>query len=276
MSESLQSNMKIGFFDSGLGGLTILRSVAQGLPQYDYEYYGDTANLPYGDKTEEEIYELTRAGMQHLFERDCMLVIIACNTSSAETLRRLQDNFLVESYPDRRILGVIIPTVEAVVGSGLKQIGMLATRRTVESHKYERELMKFENAPVLTAVATPGLVPRIEAGEIDHALALAGAVVDALVSDHGITGLILGCTHYTTLKEGLAARYPTLMLFSQDDIIPAKLTSYLEAHPEHEGRLGKGGSRNIHLTKHRPEYDTIIANLLGGAFLPLDETGLSG
>lgn len=259
--------MKIGFFDSGLGGLTILKAVASRLPEYDYEYYGDTSNLPYGDKTEEEIYELTKSGMVHLFERDCMLVIIACNTSSAETLRRLQDTFLVESYPDRRILGVIIPTVEAVVASGLKQVGMIATRRTVDSHKYERELAKFDNAPRLASVATPGLVPRIEAGEIASAVTFAADIVEGLVLEQEIQGLILGCTHYTTLKDGLAQRYPSLMIFSQDNIVPAKLMSYLTAHPEHEARLGKGGARNIHLTKHRPEYDIIIANLLGGTLI---------
>lgn len=268
MTENAERQMKIGFFDSGLGGLTILRAVARELPEYDYEYYGDTANLPYGDKTEDEVYELTKAGMAHLFERGCMLVIIACNTASAETLRRLQDTFLVQSYPDRRILGVIIPTVEAVVASGLRRVGMIATRRTVDSHKYERELLKFEvDAPSLVSVATPGLVPRIEAGEVEGAGMLAAAVVDTLIAEHDIQGLILGCTHYTTLHDYLAQKYPALKLFSQDTIIPTKLQAYLKVHPEHEVRLGKGGSRNVHLTKHRSEYDSVIANLLGGTLV---------
>ena len=107
--------MKIGFFDSGLGGLTILKAVTQALPSYDYEYFGDTAHVPYGNKSEEEIYELTKAGVEHLFEQECALVIIACNTASAETLRKLQDTFLKEEYPDRNILGVIIPMVEEVL-----------------------------------------------------------------------------------------------------------------------------------------------------------------
>jgi glutamate racemase len=132
--------MKIGFFDSGLGGLMILKAVAKALPEFDYEFYGDTANLPYGDKSEAAIYELTKQGVEHLFKRDCALVIVACNTASAETLRRLQDEYLPESYPDRRILGVIIPTVEEVMQEKYSNAILLATKRTVESKKYEKEL----------------------------------------------------------------------------------------------------------------------------------------
>jgi glutamate racemase len=107
--------MKIGFFDSGLGGLTILKAVVKELPQYDYVYYGDTLHLPYGDKTEEEIFTLTKTGIEYLFEKGCVLVIVACNTASAETLRKLQDSWLLETYPDRKVLGVIVPTLERVL-----------------------------------------------------------------------------------------------------------------------------------------------------------------
>ena len=131
--------MKIGLFDSGLGGLTILKAVARALPAYDYEFYGDTANLPYGDKSEDQIYELTKRGVEHLFSRDCALIIIACNTASAETLRRMQDEYLKEAYPDRRVLGVIIPTIEEVAEAGLTNVLLIGTRRTIESHKFEKE-----------------------------------------------------------------------------------------------------------------------------------------
>src|SRR3989338_6111066 len=136
--------MKIGFFDSCLGGLITLKAVAKALPQYDYEFYGDTANLPYGGKSEEEIFELTKAGIMHLFKRDCLLVIVACNTASAETLRRLQDGFLKSEYPDHRVLGVIIPTVEELVSGDIKHALLVATKRTVDSGKYERELAKLD------------------------------------------------------------------------------------------------------------------------------------
>lgn len=249
-----------------------MRAVTNRLPSYGYEFYGDTAHLPYGDKTEEEIYELTRAGVEHLFKRDCVLVIIACNTASAETLRRLQDTFLAAHYPNRRILGVIIPTVETVVASDVSRVLLIGTQRTVNSGKYERELAKFEGAPVLQAVATPGLVPLIEAGRHEEALASALSVIESFVAtgQGKANGLVLGCTHYTTLQQDIQARFPELHIFSQDTIIPEKLADYLERHPLLRQRVEQSGVRNIHLTQQRPEYDRIIAQLLGGTLIPLE------
>lgn len=255
--------MKIGFFDSGLGGLTVLKAVATALPQYDYEYYGDTKHVPYGDKTEAEIYELTKAGVATLFERNCLIIVIACNTASAETLRRLQDEYLPQSpYADRRILGVIIPVVEEVVASGIERVLMIATRRTVHSGKYELEL-KNRNATNVTidAVATPGLVPLIEAGDVEAALAAALEFIEPRMGEVG--GIILGCTHYTLLKEALRTRYGSgVRVFSQDEIIPRKLQQYLNAHPEHTARLTSGGTRNVYLTEQRARYDALIETLL--------------
>lgn len=262
--------MNIGFFDSGLGGLTILRAVARALPHYDYCFYGDTANLPYGDKTEEEIYQLSQTAMMHLFGAGCVLVIIACNTASAETLRRLQDEWLSAYYPDRRILGVIIPTIETLVESDSRHALLLATKRTVGSQKYERELsLRGDSHGVISAEATPGLVPLIEAGELDAAVALAWETI----SSHLVTidTVILGCTHYTELKSQLRDRLNAagsqVRVLSQDEIIPNKLTTYLAAHPEIVERLTSTGKRSIHLTAHRPDYDRIAAQLLRGAFV---------
>jgi glutamate racemase len=260
--------MKIGFFDSGLGGLTILKAVASLMPEYDYEFYGDTANLPYGDKTEEEIYELTKAGIEDLFEKDTILVVIACNTASAETLRKLQDTFLLEEYPDRKILGVIIPMVEEVVDCHAKRALLIATSRTVSSSKYEREFEKFgAHAPELISIATPNLVQLIEASRIDEAIENVMPLVQELIDKGGDT-LILGCTHYTLLKEGIEERVgQSLMIFSQAEIIPKKLFSYLEAHPEIESHLSKNGTRNIYLSEHTQKYDSVIGEILGGVFM---------
>ena len=261
--------MKIGFFDSGLGGLIVLKAVAKQLPAYDYEYYGDTKNLPYGDRTEEEIYELTKAGMVHLFERDCSLVVIACNTASAETLRRLQDEFLPEQYPTRRILGVIIPVIEEVVESECKRVLMFATKRTVSSGKYHLELGKRNEINTkIEAVATPELVPLLEAGNIVGANAIAQALIDERMESGGVEGLILGCTHYTLLTEKLREAYgEKLQIFSQAEIIPKKLAEYLQNHPEIETTLSRGGKRNVFLTEHREDYDRHISTLLEGQFL---------
>lgn len=261
--------MKIGFFDSGLGGLLILKSVAQHLPEYDYEYYGDTKHVPYGNRDEEEIYELTKAGVKHLFERDCTLVIIACNTASAETLRRLQDEFLPTEYPERKVLGVIIPVIEEVLESDCRKVLMLATQRTVSSGKYHLELGKRNEINTkIEALATPELVPLLEAGNIVGANAIAQALIDERLESGGVDGLILGCTHYTLLTEKLRERYGTeVKIFSQAEIIPPKLKQYLENHPEIKSLLSPEGKRNVFLTEHREDYDTHISRLLEGQFI---------
>lgn len=260
------NDYKIGLFDSGLGGLTILKAVTKALPQYDYVFFGDTAHLPLGDKTEEEIFEYTKAGVEELFERDCALVIIACNTASAETMRRLQDTFLPQKYPDRRILGVIIPTVEELIESKSKKALLLATKRTVESGKYGRELLKYGSDIELHSVATPELVPLIESGKSTEASTAAIKIIEEQLTGVGeIDTVILGCTHYAKFKDDLRRAFgAALKILSQDEIIPHKLALYLENHPEIESRLSRDSTRSIHLSVHRPDYDQIAADLLGG------------
>ncbi len=259
--------MNIGFFDSGLGGLLILKAVAKTLPQYDYVYYGDTAHVPFGDKTEEEIFAFTKQAMMELFKRDCLLVIVACNTSSAETLRRIQDTYLKEEYPDRRILGVIVPTVEEVIEEGHRRAILLSTKRTAESGKYERELKKLDEGLELITVPTPELVPLIESGQISKAVEIAVSVIDVTARVGDV--VLLGCTHYALLKDELRTHFGTkFVIVSQDEVIPKKLTDYLQRHPEITSRLSGTGKREIHLTEHRPDYDRLTADFLGGAYIP--------
>ena len=263
--------MKIGFFDSGLGGLLVLKAVAKELSQYDYEYYGDTKHLPYGDRTEEEIYELTKIGVEHLFTKDCSLVVIACNTASAETLRRLQEEFLPLEYPDRKILGVIVPVIEDVIESDCKRVLMFATQRTVSSGKYHLELGKRNEFDVkIEAIATPELVPLLEDGNIAGAYAITEALIDdRLLQGVAVDGIILGCTHYTLLASKIRKRFGNgVTVFSQTESIPMKLRTYLESHPEIETLLSKEEQlRNVFLTQHTSMYDQHIASLLEGQFL---------
>lgn len=262
--------MKIGLFDSGIGGVAILTAVVKALPHYDYEYYGDTKNLPYGEKSEAQIYELTKAGVAHLFARDCVIVILACNTASAETLRRLQDEWLPHAYPERRILGVIVPTVEAVLEAGVRRALLIATKRTVSSGKYHLELGKRQVLHTkIDAVATPELVPLIEAGQVADAAALVRKLMaDRQAAGEEYDGLILGCTHYGLMAGELqAALGERVMIFNQMEIIPAKLTAYLAAYRELEGRLSRTQSRNIFLTEHRADYDTYLEAVLQGRLL---------
>ena len=260
--------MNIGFFDSGLGGLTILKAVSAFLPQYDYSYFGDTENLPYGDKTEEQVFELTKAGIIHLFESGSKMVIIACNTASAETLRKLQDNFLTQEYPDRKILGVIVPTVEEVIKVGIYNVALIATKRTIDSSKYDLEFNNRSTREInLISIATPELVPLIELGDVKTAAQQAIKRIDEEGGESA--AIILGCTHYTQIKNELRSYYgDKKIIFSQDEIIPEKLSAYLTNHPEIEREITKTGERKIHLSKHRPDYDQIMSQMLGGVFLP--------
>lgn len=258
--------MKIGLFDSGLGGLTILKAVVKELPQYDYVFYGDTANVPYGDKTEKEIYELTQKGIVWLFERGVRLVIVACNTASAETVRKLQNEFLPEVYPDRKILGIIVPTIEELCFAKPTKVLLIATKRTVESKKYDIELAhKGDGTAELTSVATPELVPLIELGELEAATSAAIKRIDAAGESEVI---VLGCTHYTQIAEALRGHYSDAkQIISQDEVVPGKLQSYLENHPEIASTLTNTSERTIHLTLHRPDYDVIMGQLLGGVYM---------
>lgn len=259
--------MRIGFFDSGLGGLLVLKAVTEAMPEYDYRYYGDTAQVPYGDKSESEIYELTKAGVRELFAGDCALAVLACNTASAETLRRLQDEFLPKEYPDRRILGVIIPVVEEVVESRVRRAILIGTKRTVSSGKYHLELGKRDVVDTkIQSLATPGLVPLIEQSENEAAFKEAKKLIDAEVGE--ADGLILGCTHYIVLRDLLRAHYKDrLQIFAQDEIIPQKLKMYLNAHPEIAKNLSRNGQRNIRLTEYKETYDALAAQLLHGRFI---------
>jgi len=261
MQQKKEGNGKIGFFDSGIGGLTILGSVITHLPQYNYLYYGDTKNVPYGDKSEEEIYQYTEEAMRYLFSHGCVLVIIACNTASAETVRRLQDTFLVEEYPDRRILGVVIPTVEELINSDSKKAMVVGTKRTIDSRKYDIELEKREVTHIdLLSVPTPALVPLIETGNLMQAYAI---LAEEIEGNRGVDTLILACTHYTLLKNMVRRTFgDSLIVISQDEVIPQKLEQYLENHPEIVEKVGRGSLYEMHLTKERKEYASMMSRFM--------------
>ncbi|MBX2866883.1 glutamate racemase [Candidatus Kaiserbacteria bacterium] len=266
MQHEQYGKSNIGFFDSGIGGLTILSSVITHLPEYNYLYYGDTKNLPYGDKSEEEIYQYTEEAMRYLFEHDCAVVIIACNTASAETLRRLQDTFLVEEYPDRRILGVIIPTVEELIEGHAQRALLVGTKRTVDSKKYNLELaQRGVNHMELLSVPTPALVPLIETGNTMQAYAI---LADTIERNRGVDTVVLACTHYTLLKNMIRRTYgDSLHVISQDEVVPCKLESYLENHPEIKKQLGREGEYTMHLTKERKEYTVMMSRFMPGDIL---------
>lgn len=244
----MEGSKKIGVFDSGLGGLFIANAIRARLPSYDYLYLGDTLHLPYGRRSDEAIYTLSENAMRYLLEEGCDLIVMACNTASAAALRRLQQGFLARTYPDKRILGVIVPTLEVAIEQGAHKIGLLATQRTVHSNIYEAELRKINPKVELYAVPSPLLVPLIEhEGQKYYDIVLEDYI--APLKAASVESLILGCTHYVAIKENLTRLLGGhVQLISQDEIIPPKLEDYLRRHLEMDARLSRGGTFEVRAT----------------------------
>ncbi len=240
---------KIGIFDSGLGGLIILKSIRKLLPQYDYVFYGDTKNLPYGTKTQREIFDLTIAGIQELRRQGCILIIIACNTASAKALRKIQQQWLPKNAPDTKVLGVIVPTIESLKKKDFPAI-LMATESTVKSKVYQKELSKIISKLHLIDLPAPKLVPLIEAGKI------AAAATEAKKMVSGKAGkaktLVLGCTHYPLLNKQLRDEFPKLKIIDQTKIIPAALNKYISKHQEIKIQLSNSGKVKILFSEITP------------------------
>lgn len=255
--------MTIGIFDSGLGGLVMTRAFREALPQHDFLYLGDTLHVPFGPRSAEAIYDFTLQAVDYLFQQGCPLVIIACNTASANALRRLQQEYLPVHYPDRRILGVIVPTIEATIATGHKRIGLIGTAFTVNSGTYRDELQKITPDIEIIGKATPLLVPLVENSGIKYAEPVLQDYLAPLIAEQ-IDSLILGCTHYPLFKPMLQKLLPDgVDIISQDEIVPAKLVDYLARHPEMEQRLTKNGRLKALLTDVTATYGQIGETLFG-------------
>ncbi len=256
--------MKIGIFDSGLGGLIIGKAVMNALPDYDYMYLGDTLHVPYGKRSGETVYHLTKNAIEWLFQRDCQLILIACNTASVTALRRLQQTYLPQSpYRDRRILGVVVPTLEEAIEKGHTKLGLIGTQYTINSNVYADELRKINPEIEIIAKATPLLVPLIENNGLKWIKPILQESLQPL-EEENIESLILGCTHYPMLipliKDILTKNIP---LISQDEIIPKKFADYLNRHPEHENQLTKNGQKTFYVTDLASHYQQTAAQLFG-------------
>lgn len=254
--------MKIGLFDSGLGGLIVTHSVVAALPQYDYVYLGDTARVPYGNRSQEVIYDFTLSAVKFLFQQGCQLVIIACNTASAEALRKIQQEYLPAHYPDRRVLGVLIPAAEeAVQQTRNDNIGVIATRSTVDSGAYLKEIHKLAPHATVTQQTAPLLVPLIENNALQYASPMLDDYLAPLLAAN-IDTLILGCTHYPLLKQQIQQKVGEgVQLISQDDIIPAKLAAYLQRHSEIEGKLTQNVTQQFFTTDINPTTQEVATTL---------------
>ncbi len=254
--------MRIGIFDSGLGGLTIALSIIWRLPQYSYIYLGDTKRVPYGNRSQEVIHEFTSQALDYLFAQDCQLVIIACNTASAEALRKSQQEYLPRHQPDRKVLGVLIPAAEAAVELASKgPIGVIATSATVESGSYEREIKRLNPEADVIQKATPLLVPLVENDGLKY---VEPVLRDYLADLSGVGSIILGCTHYCLIKDQVRALVDVPVI-SQDEVVPDKLADYLNRHPETETKLGRSGERRYCVTDLTTSYFELAQRLTGEA-----------
>lgn len=246
----------IGVFDSGYGGLTILHSIRQQLPQYDYLYLGDNARAPYGTRSFDVVYQFTRQAVIKLFELGCQLIILGCNTASAKALRSIQQRDLPHLDANRRVLGVIRPTAE-VIGTltSNNHVGLLATEGTVKSNSYTLEIQKLWPAIKVTGVACPFWVPLVEYGEANSPGAdyfVKKRMDELMTRDPLIDTVILGCTHYPLLLPKIK-KYasPNVRIVPQGEYVAHSLQDYLSRHPEMESRLTKKGTCH-YLTTENP------------------------
>lgn len=249
----------IGIFDSGYGGLTILRQIREVLPQYDYIYLGDNARAPYGSRSYEVIYQYTLSAVEALFEKGCRLVILACNTASAKALRTIQQTDLQRWGKGYKVLGIIRPTTE-IIGTltTTQHVGLLATTGTVQSGSYALEIKKHFPSVQLTGVACPMWVPLVENNEFDTPGAdyFVKKRIDALLAlDNQIDTIILGCTHYPLLAAKIRQHTPPhIRIVEQGAYVAMALKDYLHRHEEIESGCSRGSSCRYLTTEHPDKF----------------------
>ena len=266
--------IKIGIFDSGYGGLTILESIRRVLPKYDYLYLGDNARAPYGTHSFDVIYQYTLEAVKYLIEQDCALIILACNTASAKALRTIQQHDLPIINSERlnanrekvNVLGVIRPTVEAVPGiTKTGHVGILGTPATVSSESYVLELQKIAPNLTISQQACPMWVPLIEAGE--HDKPGANYFVDLylreiLSKDSKIDTLVLGCTHYPLLAKKIEQVAGSIQIIAQGALVAESLKDYLVRHPEYRKQLSENSTCTYLTTENADRFSQSASTFL--------------
>ncbi|HMK03591.1 MAG TPA: glutamate racemase [Ferruginibacter sp.] len=258
----------IGIFDSGYGGLTVLKEIEARLPQYDYIYLGDNARSPYGTRSFETVYQYTLECVKWLFEQGCPLVILACNTASAKALRTIQQNDLSKIGAGKSVLGVIRPTTE-IIGQYSKtgEVGILATTGTVLSNSYQIEIQKFYPEIKVLQEACPMWVPLVENNEYNSPGAdhfIRKNINNLLSRSPNIDTILLACTHYPLLMEKIRENVPAAVtILSQGEIVADSLRVYLEKHPELEEKCSKNGKITFFTTDSPTDFDDHAAVFYG-------------
>lgn len=249
----------IGIFDSGYGGLTILSEIQKHMPQYDYCYLGDNSRAPYGSRSFDVVYKFTLQAVEALFGMGCNLIILACNTASAKALRSIQQQDLPLIDPEKRVLGVIRPTVE-VIGdlTRSRHVGILGTTGTIQSKSYPIEINKLFPDIKVTGEACPMWVPLVENGEHETKGAkyfIKKNLHNLFIKDPLIDTLILGCTHYPLLTSSIRRYVPNgTRLISQGELVAHSLENYLQRHPSMEEACTKGGNTRYFTTEYPKKF----------------------
>lgn len=257
----------IGVFDSGYGGLTILSKIREALPQYDYIYLGDNARAPYGTRSFEIVYEFTLQAVNKLFEMGCHLVILACNTASAKALRTIQMNDLPDIDPQRRVLGVIRPTVECIGDmTHNSHVGVFATAGTIKSESYPLEIHKLFPDIHVSGEACPMWVSLVENNEANDPGAdyfIKKYTNILLEKDPLIDAIILGCTHYPLLLPKIRQFVPSnIKVVSQGEYVAASLKDYLYRHPEMAVKCTEGGECTFYTTEAEEKFTESASTFL--------------
>ena len=238
------------------------KAIQKAMPQYDYVYLGDTKRVPYGNRSHEAVFEFTRESVEYLFRKEnCMLIVVACNTASARALSELQQKYLPEFFPDRKILGVLVPAAEEA--AQYKKVGVLATQGTVASGTFPKEIKKINKSIIVLQAPAPMLVPLAEEGEVELARPFLVKYLKPLVAKK-VDAILLGCTHYPIFKKEIKKLLPkSVKVVSQDEIIPKKLKNYLTRHPEIEKKLSKGKTTKILVTDETQTIDNLTRKWFG-------------
>lgn len=267
----------IGFFDSGFGGLTVLKAVLQELPEYDYIYLGDNARAPYGGRSQEVIYQYTREAVDFLFAHGATLIVIACNTASSMALRRIQQEYLPAKYPGKNVLGVIRPLAEKIAeDKKLKRVGVIGTRATIESDVYQMEIHKLNKEIEVLQKEAPLLVPLIEEGwskKAETKMILRKYL--RTLKENKIQSLILGCTHYPLLLKDIqnimGARCEVC---NPGEVVAKSFREYLKRHPEYELQ-GNGNIRKFYITDSIDRFRQMGEKYLDEKMINVEKVELS-
>ncbi len=258
----------IGVFDSGYGGLTVLKSIREELPQYDYHYLGDNARTPYGTRSFDAVYQYTLEAVKYLFAKGCPLVILACNTASAKALRNIQQLDLPRLAPERRVLGIIRPTSE-IIGqyTETNEVGVLGTSGTISSNSYRIEIEKFFPGTIVHQEACPMWVPLVENNELNNAGAdyfVRHSIDRLLAKSNNIDSILLACTHYPLLLETVRKFVPeSIKIITQGDIVAKSLVDYLNRHPEIADKCAQSGYVSYNTTDDSHKFDNASEIFLG-------------